>query len=216
MSETLYKAAIGAWVRDRLAAVPGIFKIPADNFDIFVLRDFLNAPECDALIRMIDVGKRPSEILAEDPDPEFRTSESCNLDPANPLVRGIEAKITRLMGIEPGHGETIQGQRYAVGQQFKPHHDFFFTSESYWPAQEANGGQRTWTAMMFLNAPDEGGQTFFPKAGVRVTPRRGNLLTWNNLDPTGEPNDNSLHTGMPVLAGVKYVITKWYRERPWA
>jgi prolyl 4-hydroxylase len=63
--------------------------------------------------------------------------------------------------------------------------------------------------------PEEGGQTFFPKAAVRIVPRRGNLLAWNNLNAAGEPNDQSLHQGMPVLAGVKYVITKWYRERPW-
>lgn len=209
------KVEIGIAVRDRLSALPGIMKVPVPNFDLFVLRDFLNGPECNALVRLIDANRQPSRLLADDPDPEFRTSESCNLDPKSNLVRGIEAKITGLMGIDPSHGETIQGQRYAVGQQFKPHHDFFFTSEPYWLDQEKIGGQRTWTAMMFLNVPDAGGETFFPKAGVKITPRRGNLLAWNNLDVFGEPNDLSLHQGMPVLAGVKYIITKWYRERPW-
>ena len=52
-------------------------------------------------------------------------------------------------------------------------------------------------------------------AKVRITPRKGNLLVWNNLDEQGAPNMASLHQGMPVIAGVKYVITKWYRERPW-
>jgi prolyl 4-hydroxylase len=66
-----------------------------------------------------------------------------------------------------------------------------------------------------LNEPESGGQTFFPQANVRVTPRTGNLLLWNNLDEFGEPNTYSLHTGMPVEAGTKYVITKWYRERDW-
>jgi len=211
----IYRARVGQAVGDRLSRVPGIFKLPVDTLDVFVLRDFLNKPECDALIAMIDKGREPSQLLSNDPDPEFRTSESCNLDAHDPFVKSIEAKITKLMGIEPSHGETIQGQRYAVGQQFKPHHDFFFTSEPYWPELEKTGGQRTWTAMMFLNVPEEGGQTFFDKAGVRVTPRTGNLLTWNNMGRDGEPNDFSRHQGMPVLKGVKYVITKWYRERPW-
>ena len=209
------RAEIGARVRRQLLAVPGIYKVTAEGLDLFLLRDFVTGSECDALIRMIDADRQPSRLLADEADPEFRTSESCNLDPRNPVVRAIEAKLARLTGIDPSFGETIQGQRYAVGQQFKPHHDFFFTSEPYWPAQEKAGGQRTWTAMMFLNAPEEGGQTFFPKAGVRIVPRRGNLLAWNNMDAAGEPNDQSLHQGMPVLAGVKYVITKWFRERPW-
>src|SRR3546814_2501840 len=94
-------------------------------------------------------------------------------------------KIAGIIAVDPACGETIQGQRYAVGQQFKPHHDFFFTSEAYWPEQEKHGGQRTWTAMMFLNAVDEGGQTQFPEAKVRISPRKGNLLVWNNLADRG-------------------------------
>lgn len=215
MSEVMERAEAGARVRDRLLAVPGIYKVPAEGLELFLLRDFLTGKECDALIRMIDADRQPSRLLADEADPEFRTSESCNLDPRHPTVRAVEAKVARLTGIDPRFGETIQGQRYAVGQQFKPHHDFFFTSEPYWPAQEKAGGQRTWTTMVFLNVPEEGGQTFFPKAAVRIVPRRGNLLAWNNLNAAGEPNDQSLHQGMPVLAGAKYVITKWYRERPW-
>lgn len=211
----MYRLDIGPFVRNRLLQVPGIFQIPARNLDIFAVRDFLTPVECEGLIERIDADRRPSTVLAEDPDPEFRTSESCNLDHTDPLVRQVEAKITNLTGIDPRHGETIQGQRYAVGQQFKPHHDFFYTSEPYWQQQKDIGGQRTWTAMMFLNQPEAGGQTFFEKAGVRVTPRTGNLLIWNNLDALGEPNPFSLHQGMPVEGGHKYVITKWYRENPW-
>ena len=69
--------------------------------------------------------------------------------------------------------------------------------------------------MTFLNVPQQGGETFFKRIGVKITPRRGSLVTWNNLDARGDPNAHSLHQGMPVLAGVKYIITKWYRERPW-
>ena len=204
-----------AKVRDALARLPGVYKVPAEGIELFLLRDFLDAAECRALIRLIDADREPSALLADDPDPEFRTSESCNMDPRDPTVRAIERKIAGTIAVDPACGETIQGQRYAVGQQFKPHHDFFFTSEPYWPAQEANGGQRTWTAMMFLNAVEEGGHTVFPTAKVRIRPRPGNLLVWNNLDEAGAPNMASLHQGAPVVAGVKYVITKWYRERPW-
>lgn len=202
-------------VRRRFSTVPGLFKVPAPGVEMYVLRDFLTDEQCSALIALIDEGREPSRLLAHTGDPEFRTSESCNLDPTHPVVRAVEKKIAQVMSLDPACGETIQGQRYAVGQQFKPHHDFFFTTEAYWPEQERNGGQRTWTAMMFLNAVEDGGQTQFPEAKVRITPRKGNLLVWNNLDEHGAPNMASLHQGMPVIAGVKYVITKWYRERPW-
>ena len=213
--EAINRMQIASAVKAKLLATPNTFKIPAVGLDIFVVRDFLSRKECEQVIELIDQDRVPSGLLSPSADPDFRTSESCNLRITDTVNKRVEAKINGLMGIEPSHGETIQGQRYAVGQQFKPHHDFFYTSEPYWLEQKEQGGQRTWTAMIFLNEPEAGGQTFFPNANVRVTPRAGNLLAWNNLDEYGEPNMNSLHTGMPVEAGVKYVITKWYRERPW-
>lgn len=210
-----YKIALGIWLKDRLSRTPGVFQIPSSHLDIFVARDFLSADECAGLMALIDAERVPSQLLSPSDDPEFRTSESCNVHPDHPLVQQIEEKMTGLLGIPPELGETIQGQRYAVGQQFKPHHDFFYTDQPYWPEMERSGGQRTWTAMVFLNAPEGGGQTAFDEAGIRVAPRPGNLLAWNNLDARGEPNPYSMHQGCPVTAGTKYIITKWYRERPW-
>ena len=210
------RAEIGDQVRARLAARPDLLRIPSAELEVFIARDFLSAKECAGLCRLIDAKRIPSQLLAPTGDPEFRTSESCNLDPREPIVAQIEAKIAALTGIDPALGEAIQGQRYAVGQQFKPHHDFFHEDQPYWADMERTGGQRTWTAMAFLNAPEEGGETAFPTAGVKVAPRLGNLLIWNNMDGAGLPNPASLHQGSPVLAGTKYVITKWHRERPWS
>ena len=210
------RAEIGQEVLARLSADPRAMQIPCSVLDIFVVRDFLTDAENKALIRLIDGERVPSQLLAPSEDPEFRTSESCNLDPNHPIILQVEAKISEFTGIDPALGETIQGQRYAVGQQFKPHHDFFYDDQPYWEAMVRSGGQRTWTAMIFLNAPEEGGQTAFPAAGVKVTPRAGNMLIWNNMDVAGLPNPYSIHQGMPVLSGVKYIITKWHRERPWS
>lgn len=209
------RSEIGAFVRDRLAAVPGINRLPISALDMFVLRNFLSDQECDALIDMIDSNRKPSRLMSDSPDPNFRTSETCNLDRNNVIVSGVETKLTSLLGVASKYGEILQGQRYSVGQQFKPHHDYLRTTGPYWVRQEKIGGQRTWTAMIFLNVPEQGGETYFPLADVRLPPRRGSLVTWNNLDAAGEPNALTLHQGMPVIAGVKYIITRWYRERPW-
>src|SRR3546814_7418310 len=66
--------------------------------------------------------------------------------------------------------------------------------------------------MIYLNDVAEGGATWFPTAGIRVAPKRGLLLAWNNMKPDGTPNEMTLHEGMPVEKGVKYIITKWFRE----
>ncbi len=205
-----------AWdVRDRIAAYPGAVRMPLTDLELYVVPAFLSADCCSRLVDRIDADRIPSPVIADDPVPQYRTSETCYLDRADPAVAAVEAGLDMLMGIDPAHGEQLQGQRYAVGQEFKPHHDFFHTDQQYWREQMAMGGQRTWTAMAFLNVPARGGRTHFPTANITLTPRTGNLLVWNNLDDQGLPNAASLHQGMPVEQGLKYVLTKWYRERPW-
>ena len=130
--------------------------------DIFVVRDFLDA----ARMRRADRAdrQRPRALAAARADARPRIPHQRELQPRPRRPSRScwsRRKITALIGIDPAHGETIQGQRYAVGQQFKPHHDFFHKGEAYWPEMERTGGQRTWTAMIFLNDAEGGGQTFF-------------------------------------------------------
>lgn len=128
---------------------------------------------------------------------------------------GISRRIDDLLGINPICGEPIQGQRYLPGQQFQPHNDWFYTSEKYWQLERKRGGQRSWTAMAFLNEVEEGGETHFTEVGIKIEPKPGVLMVWNNALPDGTPNEGTMHAGTPVVRGAKYVITKWYRTREW-
>jgi prolyl 4-hydroxylase len=202
-------------VGEEIESFPGAVRLPAAGLELYVIPNFLTHTQCAALIALIDADRVPSPVVSDDPVPAYRTSETCYLQPGHAVVAATEERLEQLTGLDPVYGELLQGQRYAVGQEFKPHHDFFHTDQSYWRNQVTMGGQRTWSAMAFLNEPEAGGRTNFPTAGVVITPRTGNLLVWNNMDALGSPNDASLHQGMPVEAGVKYVLTKWYRERPW-
>ncbi|KQW84092.1 2OG-Fe(II) oxygenase [Brevundimonas sp. Root1279] len=205
----------GRRVHDRLTAVAGIQRVPEEAIDLFLLRDFLDRARCMALSALIDARRKPSPLFSRHPDPDFRTSETCNFDPDEPDVQAVEVALGALMGIDPAHGERLQGQRYETGQQFKRHHDYLAENEAYWERQSRVGGQRTWTAMIFLDRPEAGGETHFPLVGVTIPPRPGTLVAWNNLDAAGEPNRMTLHQGLPVLSGEKHIVTKWWRENPW-
>ncbi len=122
--------------------------------------------------------------------------------------------ITGLLGLPPENGEPIQGQRYSPGQEFKPHTDTFEPGGYDFYVHTARGGQRTWTAMVYLNEPEDGGATRFKAIGKTIQPEVGKLLVWNNLLANGEPNPATIHHGMKVRRGTKYVLTKWFRERP--
>jgi prolyl 4-hydroxylase len=38
---------------------------------------------------------------------------------------------------------------------------------------------------------------------------------WNNMDRNGQPNMKTLPAAMPVLRGIKHVVTVWFRQDPW-
>jgi prolyl 4-hydroxylase len=198
-----------------LASQPGVQRVPSPKLDLFIRRAFLSPEECAPLVAMIEAQRRPSTIADDLGDPAFRTSETCDLAATDPHVALLDARITALTGLDPAHGEPMQGQRYAVGQEFKNHTDYFEPNGLDFKAMTRVAGQRTWTVMIYLNEPEAGGATRFKTIGKTVQPETGKLLAWNNLRADGRPNVNTLHHGMKVRAGTKYVVTKWFRERPW-
>jgi prolyl 4-hydroxylase len=200
-----------AWI----ASHPGIQRVPSRDISLFIQRGFLTVEECAALIERIDARRRPSTIADANGDGYFRTSETCDLDNADPLIASIDARLAAFAGIDPAHGEPIQGQRYGVGQEFKAHTDYFEPKGPDFARFCSVAGNRTWTLMVYLNEPAAGGATRFTKIGKTVQPETGKLLAWNNRIGPGTYNPATIHHGMKVRSGVKHVITKWYRERPW-
>ena len=99
----------------RLIAAPGVQRVPTPALDLFMARDFLNAADCAALCARIDARRRPSTVADDLGDAAFRTSETCDFDPADPLVAAVTQRIADLIGIPASHAEPIQGQRYAAG-----------------------------------------------------------------------------------------------------
>lgn len=206
---------IGKQVRARLEANPQMWKVPTDEAEIYAYADFMTPEECERLITKIDEVAKPSTVFDLDYSDGYRTSYSGDVDPLDPFVKKINRRLDDLMGIDTTFGETIQGQRYMPGQEFKPHHDWFHPNTSYWDFETGRGGQRAFTAMVFLNTVEEGGTTDFTDLQLSIEPKPGVLLLWNNADVNGLPNHNTIHAGRPVVKGVKYVFTKWYRAKKW-
>ncbi len=198
-----------------LMARPGVQRFPSPRLELFTVRSFLNAAECDALVTRIEAERMPSTIADANGDNTFRTSETCHFSLDDPVTQALEYQLHALNGIAVVHGEPLQGQRYEVGQEFKTHTDFFDPWGADYERFCAGPGQRTWTFMIYLNDVAAGGATRFKAIDKTVQPERGKLLCWNNRLADGTVNPATLHHAMKVRKGHKYVITKWYRERPW-
>ncbi|MFM6853103.1 MAG: prolyl hydroxylase family protein [Sphingopyxis sp.] len=199
----------------RMAAHPRARKVPGRSIEQFLIPAFLTLDECAGLMRRIDSAVRPSTITDDIGDPLFRTSSTGDLDHGDPLVAAIDARICDLTGIDRAFGEPLQGQRYEVGQEFKAHTDYFEPGGVDFDEHTALAGQRTWTVMAYLNRVEAGGATRFTAIDKIVQPEPGKIVAWCSLTPDGAVNPATIHHALKVRKGRKYVITKWFRERPW-
>jgi prolyl 4-hydroxylase len=208
-------AQVGKRVSARLAGDPGVYRVPVDNGEIYAVAEFMSADECSRMMALIDAVARPSELFDDVHIDEYRTSWSGDVDSSDSFVRMIERRLSDLTGLDLAWSESVQGQRYQPGQEYRDHCDWFDTNADYWKKEVHRGGQRSWTAMVYLNAVEAGGATEFRNLGVSFDPQPGVLLLWNNATPEGAVNPEMLHAALPVERGVKYVITKWFRTREW-
>lgn len=205
---------ISQFVSQRLEKIPGIHRVPTKELQLFVLDDFLTQQECDGLVDRINTSLYPSSVVAYDPDKKIRTSYSSDLGHMkDPFVMAIDDKICWAIGIRPQYSDTMQAQKYQVGQEFKAHTDYFEPGTIGHEEHTAHIGNRTWTFMVYLNDTPKGGGTSFVRVDQTFYPKKGRAVIWNNLYIDGMPNPDTHHWGMPVEEGEKYIITKWFREK---
>jgi prolyl 4-hydroxylase len=189
-------------------------RLDTPRAEIYTAEEFLDEAECAHLVALMRDHLRPSTItVADEPDKFFRRSKTCDLGLlGDPLAGRIDRRICDALGIDPSLAEPTQAQRYDVGDEFKAHTDYFeaYELEKF---STSEWGQRSWTFMIYLNEPGDGGETAFTSLGLSIKPRAGRALIWHNLLPGGEPNPDTIHHGMPVAEGTKAIITKWFRQR---
>jgi len=189
-------------------------RVDSDRLELYIVLDYLGQEECQALVRTGETRLRLSTVTMETGDPDFRTSQTCDIGFLDePLVPKLQSRIAQTLGVPIEHAEVMQLQRYAPGQQFKGHTDYFEPDSQEFNENCQTEGNRTWTFMIYLNDVIEGGETRFDALGIAFKPRRGMAVIWNNWR-AGLPNPDTMHAGLPVIQGVKYIVTQWFREKP--
>jgi prolyl 4-hydroxylase len=186
------------------------------NPRVVVFGGLLSDEECDGLIALAKPRLARSLTVATKTGGEEvnadRTSNGMFFQRGeNDLVRKIEARIARLVAWPEENGEGLQVLHYGPGTEYKPHYDYFDPAEPGTPTILKRGGQRVATIVMYLGEPDKGGGTTFPDVQLQIAPKRGNAVFFSYERP--HPSTRTLHGGAPVLAGEKWIATKWLRER---
>ncbi|MDB5940965.1 MAG: hypothetical protein JWQ13_531 [Ramlibacter sp.] len=186
------------------------------NPRIVVFGDLLSDQECDELIELAKPRLARSLTVATKTGGEEvnddRTSSGMFFQRGeHEVVRRLEARLARLLNWPEENGEGLQILHYRPGAEYKPHYDYFDPLEPGTPTILKRGGQRVATIVMYLAEPEKGGGTTFPDVNLVVAPKRGNAVFFSY--DRAHPVTRTLHGGAPVLAGEKWIATKWLRER---
>lgn len=177
---------------------------------IRLIRGLLLGEECDYVRRRAEPALLPSMIVDPEtkrpvPNP-VRNSTGMNFGPWSEdlVIHVLNQRLAKASGTEVGWGEPLHVLRYAGGQEFKPHLD----------ALPGATNQRRWTVLVYLNEDYTGGETLFPRLGLRIRGRTGDALIFENVGPDGRSDERTRHAGSAVVSGVKWLASRWIRGAP--
>ncbi|WP_433710533.1 2OG-Fe(II) oxygenase [Nocardia sp. CA-084685] len=188
---------------------------------LILFGNVLSAEECDQVIELSrDKLQRSTIVDPETGRPEIvtnRSSESTSFQLSEtPLIDRLDRRISALMNWPLENGEGLQILRYGVGGEYRSHFDYFPPDQPGHAAHLTRGGQRTATLVVYLNDVEGGGDTVFPEAGISVLPRKGHAVYFRYFNNLGQLDPGTKHAGAPVLAGEKWIMTKWMRRYPYS
>jgi prolyl 4-hydroxylase len=201
---------LAAWaapsVRRVLAAAPRTVAVPG----------FLPPAVCRWLIGLAAGRVKPAQVYAPDGSPAVQSGARSNsffefgILNCDVVVLLTRQRIAATIGVPVGALENSQILHYAVGEQFARHHDYLDPALP----DVAERGQRIVTFLIYLNEDFTGGDTDFPRLGLRHRGAAGDALIFANLDPaTGAGDPRTLHAGLPPTSGEKWVFSQWVRNR---
>jgi prolyl 4-hydroxylase len=183
---------------------------------VVLLGNVLSADECTQLIATargrLQRSATFNAVTGANEAHQSRTSDGTYLPTAcTPLVARIEQRIADLVGWPLEQAEPLQVLHYGPGAEYLPHYDYFDPDGPGAEAALRHGGQRVATLVTYLNTPLSGGATTFPDAGLEFAAVQGNAVFFSY--DRAHPSSRTLHAGAPVIAGEKWVLTRWFRER---
>jgi prolyl 4-hydroxylase len=125
----------------------------------------------------------------------------------------LRNRIAAVTGLPVAAMEPPRVFHYALGQDIKPHYDRLNDGIGDY-AGSGYKGDRIVTCLVYLNDDFDGGELEFPLVGQRFKGRTGDALYFAHVDQSGGRERLSLHAGLPIRRGEKYVLSQWIHDRP--
>jgi len=158
--------------------------------------------ECDYILQLVD-SKLGFSTLSNNNivDNTVRLSEDCaiNINDDKKIYNIVSRHVDDVQKCE-----NLVVLKYKEGGFYKPHYD----------ASKYQKNKREYTIIFGLNDCDEyeGGETIFPLMNRGFRMKKGDALTFKNIDSNDQIPEEYLHGGAMVTKGVKMICTLWVRK----
>ncbi|WP_448213264.1 prolyl hydroxylase family protein [Colwellia sp. MEBiC06753] len=126
----------------------------------------------------------------------------------------IERLTANVVGLAMKYAEPPVVLRYLPGEYYKWHYDHIYPHNESIQAQLNQFGQRIRTGLFNLNDNFTGGETQFKQPHYSITPKHGQIISFANVDAQHNRLIASIHRGSEVTSGEKWVMTLWFRDKP--
>jgi len=178
---------------------------------VTIIDNVLTPNECEHLIQLASKNFAPAGTLGKNIE-GYRVADGMWIHQEDDVAKKVRNMISVMTGNPIENQEQVHIVKYEIGGEFKIHTDYFHEGEEYYSEHMKLGGQRIMSCLFYLNDNFEGGETEFPTKKLKITPRTGRLLMWSNVKPDDSVDSESLHAGLPVISGTKYIAVIWIRE----
>ena len=185
--------------------------------EIYEYPNLLSNEECDKIIELSRNKVQRSTVIGDSKKndiSEVRTSKNTFLNNSiDPLMKSIDDRIEKIIGISPEKYEDLQVVHYQPGQFYKAHWDACDPKQDTRCVEDyKKGGLRFATFIIYLNDDMEGGETEFPLMNRKVSPEKGKGVLFFDLeDNLTERRELSKHAGLPPTSGEKWMCNKLIR-----
>ncbi|KAG2494060.1 hypothetical protein HYH03_007704 [Edaphochlamys debaryana] len=203
----------------------------------YLFHNFLTKAEIAHMIKLAAPKLKRSTVVGSKGQgvvDEIRTSYGMFIRRlADPIVTRIEKRVSIFTQIPVENQEDIQVLRYGHGQTYGAHYDSGGSPDHVGPKW------RLATMLLYLSDVEEGGETAFPQGSVwydpalpaaiekaqgpfsecarghvAAKPKAGDAVLFYSFFPNNTMDPAGMHTGCPVIKGVKWAAPVWMHDIP--
>ncbi|MGA9854973.1 MAG: 2OG-Fe(II) oxygenase, partial [Gammaproteobacteria bacterium] len=187
---------------------------------IFTIAEFIAKDEAAHFIALALLNMQPAHESTRDQLSQEQTAftgHAANFHEmfCDALIRNLERRIAAAFSLPAEHVEPLSVLRYQRSDRYAPHVDYFDPARLEYNQRIGDrSGQRIASFLVYLHAPETGGETHYLKLNLKVVGRARMALCHFNMTPAGETDPLTLHTGEPVVEGEKWLARTTLREKP--